>query len=159
MLNSFAPIVTTQTKVLILGTMPGAISLEKQEYYGNKNNQFWKIMYSVFATLPVSENFSEKTKLLKRNQIGLWDVLAQCERKGSLDTHIKNHMENDLLQLLKDFPEISTIIFNGKQSHKYFLKKFGFIEGITFHVLPSTSPANTQSFDEKLRIWSTVLLQ
>jgi len=159
MLNSFAPIVTTQTKVLILGTMPGAISLEKQEYYGNKNNQFWKIMYSVFATLPVSENFSEKTQLLKRNQIGLWDVLAQCERKGSLDTHIKNHMENDLLQLLKDFPEISTIIFNGKQSHKYFLKKFGFIEGKTFHVLPSTSPANTQSFDEKLRIWSTVLLQ
>ncbi len=159
MLTSFPPIVNIETKVLILGTMPGAISLNKQEYYGNKSNQFWKIIYSVFATLPVSENYSEKMQLLQRNQIGLWDVLAQCERKGSLDTHIKNHIENNLLQLLEDFPNIDTILFNGKESHKYFLKKFGIVEGISFHALPSTSPANTQSFEEKLRIWSATLLR
>lgn len=159
MITSFPPIVNASTKILILGTMPGEISLAKQEYYGNKNNQFWKIIFQLFATIPVSEVYSDKTQLLQKNQIGLWDVLEKCERKGSLDSQIKNQIENDLLQLLKDFPEINTILFNGMQSHNYFLKKFGAIEGITLQVLPSTSPANTQSFDEKLRIWSEVLLQ
>lgn len=154
MINSFPAFVDSNTKILILGTMPGIASLTKQEYYGNPRNHFWKIMYTLFDTLPVSEIFEEKIQLLQKNKIGLWDVLENCERKGSLDIHIKNHTENDFELLFKKYPTIHTIIFNGKESHKYFIKKFGQIEGITYYVMPSTSPANTMSFENKLKIWS-----
>ena len=154
MINSFPPFVNSQTNRLILGTMPGIASLEKQEYYAHKRNHFWKIMYTLLDNLPISEIFEEKIQLLQANNIGLWDVLENCERKGSLDIHIKNQKENDFETLFKEFPGISKIVFNGKESHKYFLKKFGQIKGITYYLMPSTSPANTMSFDNKLKIWS-----
>ncbi|WP_348812421.1 DNA-deoxyinosine glycosylase [Flavobacterium maritimum] len=154
MISSFPPFVNSDTEILILGTMPGAISLAQQEYYANKRNHFWPIIYTLFDNLPVSEIFEEKIQFLHSNKIGLWDVLENCERKGSLDIHIKNQKENDFESLFKEFPSITKIVFNGKESHRYFLKKFGQIEGITYYVMPSTSPANTMSFENKLKIWS-----
>lgn len=158
MINSFPAFIDSNTKILILGTMPGIASLTKQEYYANPRNHFWRIMYTLFDTLPVSDSFEEKIQLLQKNKIGLWDVLENCERKGSLDIYIKNHKENDFEMLFKQYPTIHTIVFNGKESHKYFIKKFGQIEGITYYVMPSTSPANTMSFENKLKIWSTGFL-
>lgn len=158
MINSFPAFIDSNTKILILGTMPGIASLTKQEYYANPRNHFWRIMYTLFDTLPVSDSFEEKIQLLQKNKIGLWDVLENCERKGSLDIYIKNHKENDFEMLFKQYPTIHTIVFNGKESHKYFIKKFGEIEGITYYVMPSTSPANTMSFENKLKIWSTGFL-
>jgi hypoxanthine-DNA glycosylase len=157
MINSFPPFVNSSTEILILGTMPGVASLAKQEYYAHQRNHFWKIIYTLLDGLPFSEIFEEKIKLLQTNKIGLWDVLENCERKGSLDIHIKNHKENDFESLFNKFPAIIKIVFNGKESHKYFLKKFGQIKGITYYVMPSTSPANTMSFENKLKIWSTFL--
>jgi hypoxanthine-DNA glycosylase len=155
MINSFPHFINSQTETLILGTMPGVASLQKKEYYAHKRNHFWKIMYTLFGSLPISEIFSEKIKLLQENRLGLWDVLENCERKGSLDVHIKNQKENDFESLFKEFPRIEKIIFNGKESHRYFVKQFGQIKGITYYVMPSTSPANTMSFENKLKIWST----
>lgn len=154
MIQSFPPFVNSETKILILGTMPGIASLEKQEYYAHKRNHFWKIMYTLLDNLTISEIFEEKIQLLQANNIGLWDVLENCERKGSLDIHIRNQKENNFETLFKEFPGITKIIFNGKESHKYFLKKFGQIKGITYYVMPSTSPANTMTFENKLKIWS-----
>lgn len=155
MITSFPYFINDSTEILILGTMPGLASLEKKEYYAHKRNHFWKIIYTLFNNLPVSENFDEKIKLLQTHKIGLWDVLENCERKGSLDIHIRNHKENDFEALFQEYPLIVKIIFNGKESHRYFLKKFGQIEGITYYVMPSTSPANTMSFEKKLEIWSS----
>lgn len=153
-IKSFPYFIDSNTEILILGTMPGAMSLEKQEYYANPRNHFWKILYTIFDALPIDIDFEEKKEFLKSNKIGLWDVLENCERKGSLDIHIKNQKENDFGVLLKKFPTITKIIFNGKQSHAFFIKTFGQIEGITYFVMPSTSPANTMSFENKLKIWS-----
>ena len=87
--------------------MPGAVSLAKQEYYANPRNHFWKILYTLFDALPISENFVEKVQFLKSNKIGLWDVLENCERKGSLDIHIKNHKENDFQsEIHKEYQDI-----------------------------------------------------
>ncbi len=158
MLTSFPPIVDTETEILILGTMPGAMSLQKQEYYAYKQNQFWKIMFTVFADGKVPEMFTERVALLTQNQIGLWDVLANCERQGSLDIHIKNQTENEIPALLQEFPRIKKILFNGKESHRYFMKKFEHIDGIEFHVLPSTSPANTVKFEFKHNAWHEALV-
>tara|TARA_R110002126_G_scaffold150600_3_gene297428 strand:+ start:180 stop:653 length:474 start_codon:yes stop_codon:yes gene_type:complete len=155
MITSFSPFINSETEILVLGTMPGIASLEKQEYYAHPRNHFWKIMYTLLDSLPISVVFEDKIKLLQANKIGLWDVLENCDRKGSLDIHIKNQKENDFETLFKNYPRITKIIFNGKESHKYFLKKFGQIKGITYYVMPSTSPANTMSFEKKLEIWSS----
>ncbi len=157
MIHSFPPCVNSNTRILILGTMPGVASLLKQEYYGNPRNHFWKIMYTHFKATQFSEVFEDKIHFLQANSIGLWDVLENCERKGSLDVHIKNHQENDFETLFLKFPLINKILFNGKESHKYFFKKHGQIKGITYYVMPSTSPANTMSFEDKLKIWSSCL--
>ena len=108
MINSFPAFIDSNTKILILGTMPGIASLTKQEYYANPRNHFWRIMYTLFDTLPVSDSFEEKIQLLQKNKIGLWDVLENCERKGSLDIYIKNHKENDFEMLFKQYPTIHT---------------------------------------------------
>ncbi|PJJ08043.1 G/U mismatch-specific uracil-DNA glycosylase [Flavobacterium sp. 1] len=154
-IHSFLHFVNSETEILILGTMPGAMSLEKQEYYAHPRNHFWKIICTLFEALPIPVNFEDKIKILGENKIGIWDVLENCERKGSLDIHIKKHKENDFEFLVKKFPGITKIIFNGKQSHAFFIKRFGQIEGITYFVMPSTSPANTMSFENKLKIWSS----
>lgn len=157
MISSFPPIIDQNAETLILGTMPGATSLLKQEYYAHPQNAFWKIIFSLFGTLPVPSIFQKKADILLQNKIALWDVLQHCERKGSLDIHIKNQIENDFNRLFIEYPKIKRILFNGKESHKYFIRKFGQIEGITYYVMPSTSPANTISFEKKLELWAEVL--
>lgn len=155
MITSFFHLLHENTKILILGTIPGNASLEKLEYYGHPRNNFWRIIYTFFKEESIPTLFEDKITFLLSKNIGLWDVLQQCERKGSLDVNIKNQKENDFETLFKNYPSITKIIFNGKESHKYFLKKFGQIKGITYYVMPSTSPANTISFEKKLEIWSS----
>ncbi len=92
---SFAPIVDARTKILILGSIPGIKSLEKVEYYGNKQNQFWKIICTIFNNTVVPDCYKNKVDFLLQNRIGLWDVVRNCERKGSLDIAIKNQEIND----------------------------------------------------------------
>jgi hypoxanthine-DNA glycosylase len=156
-IQSFPPIVHPQTRVLILGTMPGAASLAKGEYYAHPQNQFWKIMFAIFAPGTTPETFTEKRTLIQNNQLGLWDVLQYCEREGSLDTNIKNPEENDLPGLLEQHPNIQKIIFNGQESHRLFHKKFGHLVRLEKHILPSTSPAHTLKFELKLAAWQKAL--
>lgn len=137
--------------------MPGVTSLEKQEYYGFPQNAFWKILFTHFVGTPAPKQYDERIALLAKHQIAVWDVLAHCERKGSLDIHIKNQVENDLPSLLKQHPKIRKILFNGKEAHRYFTRKFSEMPDYETAVMPSTSPANTMPFAEKLKIWSAAL--
>ena len=157
MITSFAPIVNSETKILILGTIPGITSLAKQEYYGHPRNHFWTILFRLLDTMPIPDAFEEKVKTLQNHKIGLWDVLKNCKRQGSLDIHIKKPVENDFEGLLKQYPSINKIVFNGKESHRYFFKKFGQIQGITYFVMPSTSPANTMPLENKFEICAQLL--
>ncbi len=157
MIESFAPIIPENARILILGTMPGAMSLQKQEYYGFPQNAFWKILFSHFRQADVAQHYSERVALLHEQKIALWDVLANCERKGSLDIHIKNQMPNNIPQLIQQQPTIEKILFNGKESYKYFSKGFPGLVDVAHEVMPSTSPANTVKFATKLEIWSEAL--
>lgn len=106
----------------------------------------------------ISIDYEIKKSLLLQNNIALWDVLQFCEREGSLDVATKNPVPNPILDLLVDNPSINKIIFNGKESHKLFLKYFGVLENVNYHIVPSTSPANTMKFSLKLESWRNALL-
>lgn len=154
MICSFPPLAHENSKILILGTMPGILSLQKQQYYAHPQNGFWKIMFSLFGDLPVPIDFELRKQLLIDSNISLWDVLASCEREGSLDTNIRNAVANDILTLLASYPNIKLIVFNGKESHRLFTKTFGSQITLPQIVMPSTSPANTMKLERKLENWS-----
>jgi len=154
---SFTALADENSKVLILGSMPGVQSLEKRQYYAHPQNAFWKILFSLFAELPVPTDFESRKKILREKGIALWDVLESCERKGSLDSNIRNGIPNKIPELLASYPNIKALFFNGKESHKIFVKTFGDSIPLPQIVLPSTSPANTMKFESKLLEWRQVL--
>jgi hypoxanthine-DNA glycosylase len=154
-INSFPPLVDEQSEILILGSVPGVKSLEMQQYYAHPQNQFWKLMFYLFDE-EFSFNYQERLDLLKRNNVALWDVIESCERKGSLDTEIKDEIDNNIPQLIINHPNIRIIFCNGQKSYKNLLKILGKNFKIPIVVLPSTSPLHTVKFEEKLESWKIV---
>lgn len=158
MKKAFAPFIDKNSKILILGTMPGEKSLELQEYYGNRGNQFWKLLYAIFE-LPLSHDYPEKISFLKNYGIAIWDVLEYCEREGSLDSRIKNEKANDFKTFYLNNPQIKHVFFSSKNAAAYYDKYIGRSDRIHYEVLPSPSGANaSKSFSEKLEIWKEKIL-
>ena len=154
-INSFPPIVDEFAKILILGSMPGAKSLQMQQYYAFPQNQFWRILFHLFDE-EFSEDYETRINLIKKNNIALWDVIESCERKGSSDTEIKDEVDNNIPELIKNHPNIQTIFCNGQKSYKNLLKILGKDFKIPIVVLPSTSPLHTVKFEEKLESWKMI---
>jgi len=159
MITSFLPIIDKNTTRIVVGTMPSVDSLRFSQYYGHPRNQFWKIFFSIFEGGRAPLDYEDKTNTAKQHGVGLWDVLATCERKGSLDSNISDERFNDFLALLKEYPGVRMLIFNGQNSSKYFRKVFGQIPGVEYRIMPSTSPAHASlNFEQKLTEWKSVLL-
>ena len=152
---SFPPVADLQSKVLILGTMPGKESLRRDAYYAHPQNAFWKILFELFAH-PFSADYEERKEMLLQNKVALWDVLKTCTRTSSLDTDIRKEEPNDLHQFLLHHQNISEIFFNGKGAAGYFRKYFPDIN-LPNHTLPSTSPAHAVRWESKLEAWQTIL--
>lgn len=135
--------------------MPGAKSLEMNQYYAFPQNQFWRIMFHLFDA-EFSNDYETRINLIKQNKIALWDVIESCERKGSLDTEIKAEIDNDVPQLIENHSNIKMIFCNGQKSYKNLLKILGKNFKIPILVLPSTSPLHTVKFEEKLEKWKSI---
>lgn len=155
-ISSFPPIINANSKILILGSIPGVKSLEKQQYYGHPQNKFWKIIFHLFNE-DFTEDYIQKINILKKHRIALWDVIDSCERKGSLDSEIKNEEANQIPELLQKYPNIQAIFCNGGKSYKNLQKMLGKTSIIPFYLLPSTSPLHTISFEKKLESWKKIL--
>ncbi len=155
LLHSFDPIIGKEPKIMILGSMPSVVSMEKQEYYGFKHNRFWKIMGSYFQRELLS--YEVKVELIKQNHIILWDVIKTCEREGSLDAHIKNVVCNDIVSLWRKYPTIQVVLCNGKKSYELYQRHCHMIP-LPCLVLPSTSNANRSIKEEVIKQqWFTAL--
>ena len=105
----FAPVENAGCTILILGSMPGERSLELQQYYGHKNNRFWRLMAEIFNNGEMLDDYEERKALLLRNNVALWDVLAFCRREGSLDSAIRDEEYNDLAGFIASHPKIKRI--------------------------------------------------
>lgn len=137
--KSIEPVIDNNSKILILGSMPGSLSLQKQQYYAHPKNWFWQILFALFDT-PFTEDYGQKLRLLIEHKVALWDTIASCEREGSLDKNIKNETPNDIMALIKDYPNIRHIICNGQKSFAVYRKYFAQKIDLPLTILPSTSP-------------------
>ncbi|HEV7856073.1 MAG TPA: DNA-deoxyinosine glycosylase [Herminiimonas sp.] len=156
LLTCFPPVIDVQTSVLILGSFPGEASLSAQQYYAHPRNQFWRLVSALIGEELVTVHYDEKLIRLKAHRIGLWDVIAACEREGSLDSAIRQAQANDFNALKHRCPELRRIAFNGKTSgrHAPLFADAGF-ETI---VLPSSSPAHaSMTFEQKLAVWRGIM--
>ena len=155
-LTCFEPVLDRATRILIMGSFPGVASLAAQQYYAHPRNQFWRLLSAVLNDDLAALPYAQRLQRLLAHRIGLWDVIAACEREGSLDAAIKRAQENDFARLKHECPALVRVCFNGKTSGK-FAPRFA-DAGFEILVLPSSSPANAQlSFDEKLAAWKNIL--
>lgn len=140
--------------------MPSEQSLEKQQYYGNKRNQFWNIMYQLFYK-DIEDDYRCKKKFVLKQHIAVWDVLKSCHREGSSDAKILNPVPNDFEKLFTNYPKLQAVFFNGGTAEKLFnrLVKPQLAENynIRYYQLPSTSPAYTKPFKNKLEKWKMII--
>lgn len=153
----FDPVVDAQTRLLVLGSLPGEKSLALQEYYGNRQNRFWSLMSELTGVDLVRLDYASRLEALVELHVGLWDVVADAHRPGSLDSSIRDRKDNDLLALIANLPELTTIAFNGGTAAKLGLKVLG-QHAARYRVLqlPSSSPAHTLAYAEKLRLWQVL---
>lgn len=151
--RSFAPVVDQGTRLLLLGSLPGDVSLARQRYYGHPRNQFWRLVGAVIEVDLEPMAYQERLEALLRRGIGLWDVVQSAERQGSLDGAIRGHRANALAELAASLAGLRAIGFNGGISARIGTKALGAQPGLDLVPLPSSSPAYTLSFDKKREAW------
>ena len=139
-IHSIEPVFDTESRVLILGTMPSPKSREVQFYYGHPQNRFWRVLAAVLGE-EVPQSVPEKKAMLLRHRIALWDVLAECEITGASDPSIRNPVANDLSVILDHAP-VQAVFTTGATAWKLYTRLQKPHTGIEAVRLPSTSPAN-----------------
>ena len=153
------PIVSGNTRLLVLGSFPGAASLARQQYYAHPQNHFWKILQAIWPSSPrlISVySYEKRSEWLLDQGLGVWDVYAACEREGSLDTAIRHPEVNDFANLQRLCPQLAAIAHNGGESFRH--AAYTATLGLPVYKLPSTSPANASwSFERKLAAWREVV--
>jgi hypoxanthine-DNA glycosylase len=161
--RGFPPIAASSARLLILGSLPGRVSLERREYYAHPRNAFWRIMGELLGAGPDIE-YGERSLRLADAGIALWDVCHEANRPGSLDTAIcrQTVVPNDFHTFLRAHGQIGLICFNGAKAEELYRRTVlaGLPENLRVlrrQTLPSTSPANaSKTHPQKLRAWSVV---
>jgi hypoxanthine-DNA glycosylase len=162
--KGFPPIAGAHARVLILGSLPGQVSLQRQQYYAQPQNAFWKIMGHLFGAGPELP-YEERKQSLVQNGIALWDVCASAQRPGSLDAAIVHSsvVPNALVAFIESHPDIDLIGFNGAKAADLYRRLVlpgwpATVRTVRTETLPSTSPAHAaMPFEAKLARWTAAL--
>ena len=150
--RSFAPVVDRETRLLLLGSLPGEESLARSEYYGNPRNHFWRLVGALLEADLAALDYPERLQALLDARVGLWDVVASAKREGSLDGAIRAHRPNPLAELAARLPHLRAVGFNGSTSARIGMKA---LAGTALELvpLPSSSPAYTLPLEAKQAVW------
>jgi len=155
-LQGLGPIANAQTRVLVLGSFPGAASLAAGQYYAHPRNQLWPIMASLWPDDPLPIAYTQRCAWLLAHGIGLWDVYASCVRQGSLDSAIREASCNDFAGLQQHCPQLALIAHNGQASYRH--HKLLLHLGLPCVRLPSTSPAHaSMRLAQKTSVWQAAI--
>lgn len=151
--KSFPPVVGPKPRVLILGSLPGEASLRLGQYYGHPRNQFWELLGAALGEDLRSLSYARRLTRLKARGVALWDVIAEAERRGSLDANIRRERRNGIAELLAK-TGVRVVFFNGAKAAAAMRER---PEGVVFARLPSSSPANASIVWEKKRAaWARI---
>lgn len=150
---SFAPHVAPDTRVLLLGSLPGARSLAEQRYYAHPTNQFWRLVGEVVGRPLAEMPYDDRLAALRAAGIGLWDVIRTAERRTSSDSDIREAEAHDLAALVAGLPDLRTIAFNGGKAAAIGRRQLPEPKDLMLLDLPSSSAANTRSYAVKLERW------
>ena len=150
---SFAPHVAPDTRLLILGSLPGARSLAERRYYAHPTNQFWRLVGEVIGQPLAAMTYEARLATLADAKIGLWDVIRSAERRTSSDSLIREAEAHDLATLIAALPDMRMIAFNGGKAAAIGRRQLPVLEGVALVDLPSSSAANTVGYAAKLERW------
>ncbi len=154
--SSFPAVVAPSTRVLILGSLPGDASLAASRYYAHPRNRFWELIGGVIGVPVETLAYEARLAALLAAGIGLWDVVASAERRGSLDAAIRAAEANPLADLAASLPDLRAIAFNGAAAARLGTPLLAG-SGLTLVPLPSSSPAHAaMPLAEKARLWAAL---
>jgi TDG/mug DNA glycosylase family protein len=149
------PVARADARLFVLGSLPGDASLAARRYYAHPTNQFWRLLGGAIGKDLQALDYEARLERLAERRIGLWDVIASASRSGSLDQAIREAEHNRIAHLLRDYPELGAIAFNGSTSARIGRALIGEPPAhVTLIDLPSSSAANTRPFAEKVEAWS-----
>lgn len=161
--QSFPALSRPDAQILILGSMPGNMSLAAFQYYAHPRNAFWKIMGELFH-FDHTQRYDTRVQSLLDHKVAVWDVAQQCIRPGSLDSNIveSSVVANDFSSFFASHPEIKRVCLNGGKAtalyKKHVLTNVERAQHIDWKALPSTSPANAgTSYEKKAELWRMAL--
>ena len=141
-IHTIPPIFSAESEILILGTMPSPKSRAQAFYYAHPQNRFWSALaLALGEEKPAS--IEEKTALLLRHRLALWDVLASCEITGASDASIKNPVPNDIPALIAH-SRIRRVLCTGATSARLYTRLVYPQTKIPCEILPSPSAANAR---------------
>lgn len=154
--HEFEPFYDSNSKILILGSIPSPKSRELGFYYMHPQNRFWPALSNIFNEQNPN-TIEDKKQFLNRHNIALWDVLDSCEIDGASDSSIKNPIPNDINKIIKN-SKIKRIYTTGMTAYKLYNKYIFKSIGIDAIYLPSTSSANAKmSFDALVHEYKKIL--
>jgi hypoxanthine-DNA glycosylase len=148
------PVVGPGTRVLILGSFPGEVSLAARQYYAHPRNHFWPLVGALIDAPLAALPYGERLARLQAHGIGLWDAIVACTRRGSLDSAIRMAERAGAGRVRRTAPSVALVCFNGKTAARALPAWRD--AGYATLVLPSSSPAYTRPFAEKLAAWRQV---
>ncbi|MCC4608399.1 DNA-deoxyinosine glycosylase [Xanthomonas campestris] len=155
--------VRNDCRVLVLGSMPGIASLDAGRYYAHPRNRFWPVMHALLG-IDAAFPYALRMQALLHGGLGLWDVIGQCVRPGSLDTAIvaDSVVINPLPMLLSTLPQLLLVACNGAAAAKAWQRHVHPLlpeqaRAVPMLALPSTSPANAAwSLPRLCQAWQPV---
>jgi len=149
-------VVARDTRLLILGSLPGERSLAQQRYYAHPQNLFWHLIGTVIGRELQPLSYDDRLAALLRAGVGLWDVVASATRSGSLDRAIRGAAHNPLNHLAATLPQLRAVGFNGGTATRIGNSQLAGT-GLALVPLPSSSPAYaSMSRMEKERRWAAL---
>ena len=150
--RSFPPVVDADTRLLVLGSLPGDASLAAARYYAHPQNQFWRLMAAVVDVDLPALPYDDRLIALRAARVGLWDVVASATRPGSTDAAIRDPVGNDLPGLVATLPRLAAIAFNGATAYRHGTRQLAG-QDIRLIPLPSSSPLHTIGLAAKSDAW------
>jgi hypoxanthine-DNA glycosylase len=155
--HTIPPEYDTNSKLLLLGSLPSPKSRAAGFYYGNPQNRLWKILGAVYET-DSGNTIEAKKMFLRAHHIAMWDVIAECEISGAADASIKNPVPNDFTPIFNT-AKIAAVFLTGKKAFTLYESLCAAKYNVPYYLLPSPSPANRQVSFENMVLQYRIVTQ